>query len=502
MKRKDDAEAGQREVVEFLSSPSTHGGPVERVNTHISRLFMAGGYAWKLKRAVKTPYADFSTLALRERFCRREIAVNAAARDLYLGVAPVTRGPGGLSIGGDGEPLEWLVQMRRFDRSHELDRLADQRRLSRPMIERLALQIARLHRAAPEAPSAGGRVAVLATIRAIAAAFDSVDAGPAFATKVAAWRSAAEIRAACHSALLDQRRRLGQVKRCHGDLHLGNIVMLGETPVPFDAIEFDEGIATVDVMYDLAFTVMDLCARDCRGEASLLLSGYLGIAGGYAALPLMPLFVSMRAAIRSMVAATKGEGAKAEARLDAALTALEGRPVPRLIAVGGISGTGKSTLSAAIAPRLGPLAGGVVIRSDLSRKRIAGVDPGTRLPQSAYGVRMDRLVIRCMMLAARTVLRAGQPVVLDATFLGEDMRNALEGLATREGVPVEGLWLRTAAKTAAERVAARVHDASDATADVVMRQRFADAPPEGWHCLDASATPEGVASAAFAHLGI
>ena len=255
-------EAGQREVISFLSDPATHGGAtVERVDTHISRIFLAGERAWKLKRALRTNYLDFSTLDRREESCRRELEVNKAAEDVYVGVTPVVCRDGRLRLGEPGAPIEWLVQMRRFDSSQELDRLCDSGRLTLSIIERLADEVAALHRAAPKTSGFGDAEDLRARIDQIADALVDAAVGVDLATKVPTWRSAAQAARAAHTALIERRARLGRVRRCHGDLHLGNVVMLGDRPTPFDAIEFNEAIASIDVLYDLALALSDLLMR-------------------------------------------------------------------------------------------------------------------------------------------------------------------------------------------------------------------------------------------------
>ncbi|MEM6971396.1 MAG: AAA family ATPase [Pseudomonadota bacterium] len=500
-----NTEAAQTRIVAFLAHPAAHGLPqgekVGHVQTPISHVFLAGSTAWKLKRAVRLPYADFSMLDRRAQFCRRELAVNAGAGDLYQGVVPVTEGPSGLAIDGYGRVVDWLVKMRRFDRRQELDRLADAGALSRPMIEALALSLARLHRQAPVRMPEGGADTLRVTIERLAAHFAAIAPRPIRA-EISRWSAAALAETERHAAIRHQRIRLGHLRRCHGDLHLGNIVMLDGVPVPFDAIEFDERIATVDVLHDLAFALADLILRDRRAEAALLLSTYLGIAGGYSGLALMPLFLSQRAAVRAMVAMAEGETDKAATRLAFARAALDPLPRPRLIAIGGMSGTGKSTLSQALAPLAAPLAGAVVIRSDLARKRLARAAPTDRLGETGYTARMDGLVIRRIMRDARNALLAGHAVILDATFLGPMMREGAEAVARDMGLTLETLWLSAPLDMAVTRVERREGDASDATAEIVARQAPSATPPSSWHRIDATPGTEAVLAAARAHLGL
>ncbi|WP_233713061.1 AAA family ATPase [Amaricoccus solimangrovi] len=493
-------EAGQEEVIRFLSDPATHGGAaVERVDTHISRLFLAGDRAWKLKRAIRANYLDFSTLDRRERSCRREIAVNRAAGDLYLGVVPVTREAEGLALGGPGAPVEWLVAMRRFDRSLELDRLCDAGRLTLPMVERLADEVAALHRAAPPAPGFGDIGDLRARIDQIAGAL--AGAGPGWRDAAGEWRGAARAALEPLAGLVARRRWLGRTRRCHGDLHLGNVVLLGERPVPFDAIEFDEAIASIDLLYDLALTLADLLTRGRRDLANALLSRYLGATRDHGGLPPLPLFLSMRGAVRAMAAASRGAAEEAERDLAFAARGLRQRAAPRLVALGGVSGSGKSTLARALAPRLAPLAGAVVIRSDVTRKRMMGARPEDRLPPAAYGPEADRKVLARIAWDARAALRAGTAVVLDATFLDPEARACLAAHARAEGVPFDGIWLDLPAAEAAARVERRTADASDATGEVVARQAARADPPAGWRVIAAGRPAGEVAAEAARILG-
>ena len=480
------SEAGQREVIAFLSDPATHGGAaVERVDTHISRIFLAGDRAWKLKRALRTNYLDFSTLDRREQSCRRELEVNRAAGDIYLGVTPVVRRDGRLWLGGPGEPVEWLVEMRRFDRSPELDRLCDSGTLTLPIIERLADEIAALHRAAPEIPGFGDAPDLRERIDQIAGALADAAGGSDLAAGAETWRSAAQAARRAQAGLIARRARLGRVRRCHGDLHLGNVVMLGERPTPFDAIEFNEAIASIDVLYDLALTLSDLIMRGRADLANGLLNRYLGATRDYGGLPLMPLYLSMRGAVRAMTAASRGAGEEAARDFAFAMEALRPGPAPRLVAIGGVSGTGKSTLARSLAPRLAPPPGAIVIRSDVVRKRLSGARPEDRLPLSAYAPSMDRKVLARMAFDARAALRAGAAVVLDATFLDPQARACAEAIAHGQGVRFDGIWLEISTEAAMERVSRRVADASDANAEVVRHQAERAGRPVGWRIVDA-----------------
>ena len=270
------------------------------------------------------------------------------------------------------------------------------------------------------------------------------------------------------------------MRRCHGDLHLRNIVLIDGQPVPFDAIEFSERMASIDVLYDLAFTLMDLCERGLRPLANRLFNEWLWRiaelpqAPHEEALALLPHFLSRRACVRAFVDAAgaalagKGfEGARAYQRM--ALDFLKPAP-PRLLAIGGLSGSGKTTLALKLAPEIGRAPGAVVVRSDVERKRQAGIALEQRMPPGSYSADAAARIYAAFMARAERVLRAGYSVVLDAVFAREDERTAAEALAHKVGVPFEGIWLDVPKEVAQARVAGRKADASDATAAVIERQ--------------------------------
>ncbi len=294
---------------------------------------------------------------------------------------------------------------------------------------------------------------------------------------------AAQVQLTRAAAILDERARCGYVRRCHGDLHLGNIVLWGGRPLLFDAIEFDEAIATVDTLYDLAFLLMDLDRHRQRSAANVVLNRYLwrdGVDLTLRGLQALPLFLGCRAGIRAMVtadraaqeqddAAAQADRETARGYLRAALEYLQPAP-PRLVAVGGLSGTGKTTLAAALAPELGSAPGAVHVRSDLERKALFGVEETVRLPAQSYTAEASAEVYAIVLRKARLALAAGQSVVVDAVYAAPEERSAVEDLAAELGVLFQGLWLTAPADTLAARVDARRGDASDATSQVLRQQ--------------------------------
>jgi len=284
------------------------------------------------------------------------------------------------------------------------------------------------------------------------------------------------------------------VRRCHGDLNLSNICLWNGRPMPFDAIEFDEDMATIDVLYDFAFVLVGLEQRGRADLALRLLSRTLELTRDYSGLAVLPLFLSLRATVRALTRALKGiDPAPHIAQSERWIA---GPPPGRLVVVAGLSGTGKTTIARALAPEVRA----VVIRSDTVRKRLAGVNDEARLSASAYAPAMRDTVYRRMLLDARRALRTGWPVILDATFLEPQWRVAAEAEAHRAGIPFTGLWLEAPAETLGSRVAARKGDASDADTSVVREQMTADIGRLDWPRIDASGPPTVVTRRAMATL--
>jgi hypothetical protein len=494
------AEASQQPVMAFMGDPASHGGlPVKRIDTHTASVFLVGDRAIKIKRAVRFPFLDFSTLEKRKIACQSEIAVNRAfAPAIYRGVVAITRdGSGRLEIGGKGEPVEWAVEMRRFDESQTLDHLAGAGRIDDVFANALGRVVAAAHRVAPTVTDAN----FSGMLAKIIVQNETELAGEPDLFSLQDLRSlAAATRAAFERVkfLLDARERAGLVRRCHGDLHLGNIVLIDGKPVLFDAVEFDDRIATGDVFYDLAFLLMDLIERGLPEAANFVLNRYLTDTQrlhDLDALAALPLFMSIRAAIRAKVlAARRRQGDEhaeltQRARAYAALAQNLLAPAkPRLIAVGGLSGTGKSLLARALATALAPPPGAVVLRSDVERKSLFGVAETKRLPESAYAADATARVYAGLIEKARRATTAGHSTIVDGVFAQPAERVAIE-MAAGNAV-FQGLFLTASLETRLARVGARTGDASDADASVARMQDQFDLGRITWSKVDASGAPE------------
>ncbi|NBC31301.1 MAG: AAA family ATPase [Alphaproteobacteria bacterium] len=513
----------QTATIAFLADPATHGGhAVACFETHGAFVFAAGDRAVKLKRAVRYPYMDFSTLEKRRQACRAEIALNRrTAPTLYLGIAAIVpAADGGLVLGPlqenvDAEPagtdraLEWVVVMRRFDDENLFDRLARRGDLSIETMDALAEAVAALHGRAERVTDPRYGAAGLEAVLAENAAEFRDDPAVFPPERAARLEEAAQAWLGRLAPLLDRRTAAGMVRRCHGDLHLRNVVMLDGRPTLFDCIEFNDDFAIIDVLYDLAFLLMDLDHRGLRGHANRVLNRWLEISRDDEGLAALPLFLSSRAAIRAKVAATiartlaaedDADGAAAqrgEARgyLDMALGYLT-PPAARLIGIGGLSGTGKTTVARALAPEIGRAPGAVILRSDVIRKAQFGVPPTETLPKAAYATRVSARVYREINERVATLLAGGQAVIADAVFAKPAQRTALAAIAQQAGVPFRGLWLTAARPVLEARVADRTGDASDAGPAVVAMQSTLDPGPLDWVTVDAGDDPGAVADRA------
>lgn len=500
----------QSEVFDFLADPATHHilTPVKRFNTHGSCVFLAGDNAYKVKRAVKYPYMDYSTIGRRKSACDREIAVNRRyAPDIYVATLPVTRDATGLHLGGDGAIVEWIVHMKRFDESETFDRLAEQGALDNRTIDLLACTVAGAHSEASEYrdPSAVNAIkdVILESMEELGAIPELVSPG-----KVTALRHALLRAFERNEALLRGRCKIGKVRRCHGDLHLRNIVLHGGKPVLFDALEFDERLATIDILYDLAFLIMDLCELNLRAQACRLLNQYLWASndevGEIEGLSLLPLFMALRAAIRAKVTASRASlGADpASARkavnkyVRAAIDFLS-PSAPRLVAIGGLSGTGKTQLAEALASTFGAAPGALHLRSDIQRKKRFGLSATDRLPAAAYSSAASADIYADLGVLAAAGLSAGRSVILDATFRSPRNRHELASIAADLHVPFLGLWLEAPLEVRMERVRARVGDASDATPTVAINQSTDDIGHIEWAELDAAKNADAIYEAAL-----
>ncbi len=396
--------------------------------------------------------------------------------------------------------------MNRFPQEALFDRLASVGALGVELMPPLASAIADFHRSAEHRPDHGGKAGMSWVIDGNAAGF--AEFGRACLDPSAAYRVTDDSRRELerHAELLERRRQSGFVRQCHGDLHLRNIVLLDGTPTLFDGVEFNDEISCTDVLYDLAFLLMDLWRRRLPRHANTVWNRYLVETADLDGLSLLPLFLSCRAAVRAKTSATAAQlQHDAQRRSELEGTAREylamaeqllHPPQPCLVAVGGFSGSGKSTLALGLAPSVGAVPGAVVLRSDETRKRLCGVPLLQRLGPEGYSPHVSERVYATVAEQAALVLRAGHSVVVDAVYARAADRRVIEQVAEAASVPFIGLWLDAPESVLIDRTAQRRSDASDADANVVRMQRAQDIGDIRWPRLDASVPAAAVLATA------
>lgn len=457
---------------------------VEMLETHISALFLAGTHTYKIKKPVDLGFLDFTSLAARRFYCEEEVRLNRrTAPSLYLGVVPITRDGRHLTVDGQGMPVEYAVKMRRFPQAALLDRMAKAGTLDGGILDRLATRIAEFHRGLVPA---GPERAYASPGQILAAAIQNFDQIDALAPNAGASGALAAMRAWTsreHASLEDvfaARKRDGFVRECHGDLHLGNIVMLEGEPAPFDCIEFNTAFRWIDVMNEVSFLLMDLQAHGLPHLANRFLNRYLAATGDYAGVRLLPFYTVYRAVVRAKVACLRarqpGAGVGSERDFERYLgvagdLASEARGA--VVLMHGLSGSGKTTVAAGLAESMRA----IHVRSDVERKRMHSLAPDARTA-SRIGVGIyapadtERTYGRLAELAC-SALAGGYTVVVDATFIEARHRELFRRLARRQGVRFAIVSCSAPDDVLRRRVelrAARGTDASEAGPGVLERQ--------------------------------
>ncbi|NRQ12920.1 bifunctional aminoglycoside phosphotransferase/ATP-binding protein [Ensifer sesbaniae] len=483
----------QTATVTFLSDRKTHGCErVEHIQTHISEIFLAGNRAFKMKRAVKLPYVDFSTPELRLRACEKEVELNkATAPGLYLGVRRIARDKDGQLAFGESELVDAVVEMVRFDQGALLDRMAVEGRLDATLMTKAARMIASYHHSAPVIHQGSGSANIAGVLAINAAGFATSRVfGDVELTEIT---RRFEQTLAQFKGLVDTREAAGKVRRCHGDLHLRNICLLDGEPRLFDCIEFNDQIATVDTLYDLAFLLMDLWHRGFPELANLVMNRYLDQADDEDGFVLLPFFMAIRAAVRAHVIATQvAEGgsrpeqlvAEARSYFQLARSLLAAVPA-RLIVIGGFSGSGKTTVADALAAWLGAPPGARIIESDRIRKALHGVPAEVHLGADAYRSCVSDTVYSEMARRSLALLKAGGSVVADAVFDRLANRQLIEGAAKSAGVQCKAVWLDAGTSILRKRVANRDGGPSDADLSVLARQISGEREGLTWRMINA-----------------
>ncbi|CAJ0800015.1 hypothetical protein LMG19083_03383 [Ralstonia psammae] len=457
---------------------------LQMIETHLSWVFLAGEFAYKVRKPVKLDFVDFSTLRARHTDCEEECRLNRRlAPALYLGVVPISQDPatGAIRIDGQGTPCEYAVCMRRFAQQDVLSTVAHDGRLRPSEIDALADLIADFHATAPVAnPSAedGTPSSIRRTLEDCAAGVLALSTEPHIAVATV---SLLHQHADRLEEVFASRRRSRHIRECHGDLHLGNIVLIGGQPTPFDCLEFSPSLRWIDTLYDIAFLFMDLLASGLHGLAYRLINRYLERCGDYGGLAVLPFYASMRALVRARVLlerahqlertpdlAAKPRG-EARRMLDLS-RALLCRNDGCILLMHGLSGSGKSTRAAQLAEAEGMIRA----RSDAERQRGPHITADDRYLPRAVERTYRRLAAICKL-----GVRAGFPMIADATFLAEHERRRFFSLARRLGVGVALVDCVADVDTLRMRIRTRMRggfDASEADLHVLDAQLATQQP--------------------------
>jgi uncharacterized protein len=498
----------QNEIIGFLNDPKSYGlpadGVVERFDTHISIVFLVGDFAYKLKRAIALPFVDFRELKDRHDFCQIELEINRrTSPKMYEAVIPVTRQNNGtFSFNKEGEVVEWLVKMKRFDQADLFENLAQEGKLTISEMEQLCTHIVDFYMKAEIDIVHGGSSAMKRAFAGHYKAFDNCPDHVLSKDLIVQLQERIEDEIAKQKGLLQDRQKTGYVRHCHGDLHLRNICIFQGEITLFDAIEFEPDYAIIDIFYDFVFLLMDLCHRHLWHLANALMNRYLGLTGDVAALNLLPLFMASRSAIRTHVNAFASQNqltdqdrlrfeTNAQNYLDEALSYL--KPVQaKLIVVGGLSGSGKSVLAQKIAPEIGRMPGAFIARTDLIRKRLMKTKPEEKLSEYGYLPDVTAHTYNTLYVEVRLALNAGQSVIVDGVFAKAEEREMLKNIAMALDVPLIGIWLECEQSILKERVRLRKNDPSDADETIVEKQSNYDLGEVAWTKIDTNQTIENI----------
>jgi len=485
---------------------------VKLVETHVSWVFLTGELAYKIKKPVCYTFVDLRSPERRAFFCAEELRLNRRfSPELYLDVCTITLEDGQARICGAGPVIDHAVRMRQFRSEDELAALLAQGTLAAAELSTFGRELAELHAGLPAADAAQpwGRPECVRALLLENLAEWLQAAGKLGAPEAPGGlreRYSARLEAA--QPWLAMRRESGKVRECHGDLHAGNIVRYGGRLHAFDCMEFEPAFRWIDVGEEIASLFMDLCARQCRAHAYAFVNGYFFHSGDYQACRLLRLYATHRALVRAKVAAlraldasaeTARAGSRSEHRRYVACARKLLAPVPlRLILTCGVSGSGKTWLAERLAPRLGL----IHLRSDVERKRLAGLTErqrsGAALDEGPYSAQMSRQVYERLQQGAAEALLGGCSVIVDATFQYRAERTRFRALATRYSAALYVILCQAPPQVLEERIAARQRagaDASEADRQVLQRQQSRFEPiaaEESLQVIDADTTAAGV----------
>ncbi len=481
----------QQTLIQALQNPSLYTHATEDmalIETHISYVILCGPYVYKIKKALDLGFLDFTTLEKRAFYCQEELRLNGRlAPELYLEVVRITGSPQHPQINGSGEALEYAVKMRRFSQQGLLSDMVQDNRLTPAHIDQIVGQVAQFHLDIPKAPQKSPygtpehvHAPVLENFTHILQQTDAPE-HIRWVGQIEAWANNEYQR---WKPQFVARKQLGFIRECHGDMHLGNMAVIDDVPVIFDGIEFNPDLYWIDVMSEIGFLLMDLEDYGKRQYAYRFLNGYLELTGDYAGVEILRYYKAYRAGVRAKIGSirlsqdlTDAERREAlahfERYLKLAVSYTEPQQ-PHLLITYGLSGSGKSTLSAPLAEHMGAIR----IRSDRERQRLFGKGSSgdkttsggsTPIGVGVYGPDASALTYAKLVELANLIIKAGYPVIVDATFLEKSQRDQFHELAAHLSVPLRILHFHAEPEILKQRVSARQSKGADISeADLVV----------------------------------
>ncbi|MBD2077803.1 AAA family ATPase [Phormidium sp. FACHB-592] len=482
-----------QQMTEPAFYPHPVKAPIQVIQTHISYVLLTGDYAYKVKKPVNFGFLDFSTLEKRQHFCAEELRLNQrGAAQLYLDVLPIAQTGDRFQLSGAGEAVEYVVKMQQFPQSSLFTELFDRGELTAPLLEQLARVLADFHARA----ATNDYIRSFGTVEKIRAAIDEnyeqtlqYVGGPQTQQQLDETRQYTDQLFAEQQALFDSRVQHNWIRECHGDVHLRNIALwkdsLGHDDsgqgkiLLFDCIEFNEPFRFVDVMFDIAYIIMDLDARDRRDLSNLFLNAYLEQTGDWEGLQVLPLYLSRQSYVRAKVTSfllsdpSVPDAAKQEATATAAryyrLAWEYTQPQKgRLLLMAGLSGSGKSTTARHLAQQQGA----IQIRSDAVRKHLAGISLDAHGNDDLYTAAMTQKTYDRLLHLGITLAAQGYTVILDAKYDRQPLREAAIAQAKTHNLPLQILHCTAPLPVLQERLRQRHDDISDATADLIPQQHM------------------------------
>lgn len=461
--------------------------PIQVLQTHISTIFLTGEYAYKVKKPVDLGFLNFSTLARRHHYCQEEIRLNRAiAPEIYLEAVAIARQGNRFRVGGEGEAIEYAVKMRQFPQEGLFSELLARDEVTVELMAELGKTVAQFHARTPSNDYIRSFGSVKTIRQAIESNYDHTRA------YIDRWHLSAPFAATRHftesffaekRSLFEQRQECDKIRECHGDLHLKNICWWRDKIQLFDRIEFNEEFRFVDTFYDVAFTVMDVEARDRPDLGNAFLNSYLDYSGDWEGVQVLPLYLCRQAYVRAKVNSLTSDDERISAadRNAAATAAIDYYRLAwkytqprsgRLLLMSGLSGSGKTTVGRYLARKLNA----IHLRSDAIRKHLAGISVETKGSSAVYSAELSEQTYDRLLSAGLTLARQGFTVILDAKYDRRSRRLEALSRAQKHQLPVEIYRCTAPAEVLRDRLARRQGDISDATPDLVDRQLASSEP--------------------------